>query len=98
MKNSVCLDLEVYYEKTHMLEARLRPEDRFCKPLVGKSQPVTNLVLRVRRSRHRRGREEGGGANEGPRDCQVEVLGVVKQAFEFKGIPYNIQCQNYKTA
>ncbi|CAI8016260.1 General transcription factor 3C polypeptide 5 [Geodia barretti] len=36
---------KVYYEKTHVLEARLRPEDRFCKPVVGRSLPVTNLLL-----------------------------------------------------
>ena len=80
---------QVYHEKNHVLEAWLRPEDRYCKPVVGRPLPVTNLVLRVRRKKGgRRGEEGGGGASEGSTarsDCQVEVLGMVNQTYEFRG-------------
>lgn len=86
--------LQVHYEKNHALEVRLRPEDKYCKPALARCVPVTNIVLRVRRKRHKKsgslrdgGREEGMGRENGSRgrECQVEVLGLVKVNFEFTG-------------
>ena len=83
---------QVYYEKKRGLEVRLRPEDKYCKPAIASSVPVTNMVLRVRRRRRKGmdgcGGEGGEGESErfrGP-ECQVEVLGLVRQNFEFTGI------------
>lgn len=101
---------QVHYEKKHALEARLRPEDKYCKPALARCVPVTNIVLRVRRRRHKGVRdggrvgvmeeEEGQDGKSGP-ECQVEVLGLVKTNFEFTGT-YNGQslllrqlCNNY---
>lgn len=81
----------MHYEKNHALEVRLRPEDRYCKPALARCVPVTNIVLRVQRRRHKKSesgrREEGTGQKNGARgpECQVEVLGLVKVNFEFTG-------------
>ena len=79
----------MYYEKNHGLEVRLRPEDKYCKPALARSVPVTNIVLRVRRKRRKK--EDSGGEGEGRERskvlaCHVEVVGLVKQNFEFTGI------------
>lgn len=78
----------MYYEKNHGLEVRLRPEDKYCKPALARSVPVTNMVIRVRRRRRKEegGREEEGGDRSERSECHVEVLGLVKQNFEFTGI------------
>ena len=84
----------MYYEKNHSLEARLRPEDKYCKPALARSVPVTNMVLRVRRRRWKKCKGGGEGEEEGEDQsvrvrgpgCHVEVLGLVKQNFEFTGI------------
>ena len=65
-----------------MLEARFRPEDRFSKPAVARPVSVTSMVLRVRR-RRRRGKEGERGERL---QCQVEILGMVKQSYEFTGM------------
>jgi general transcription factor 3C polypeptide 5 (transcription factor C subunit 1) len=85
---------QVYYEKNHSLEARLRPEDKYCKPALARSVPVTNMVLRVRRRRWKKCKGGGEGEEEGEDQsvrvggpgCHVEVLGLVKQNFEFTGM------------
>lgn len=90
------------FEKKHGLEARFRPEDKYCKPVLARSVPVTNIVLRVRRRRQKKGGrvgEEGGAEGAGggeveerneregrrEQECHVEVLGLVKNNFEFTG-------------
>lgn len=77
--------MQVYNEKHHALEVRLRPEDRFCKPALAQSVPVTNMVLRVRRRKQRKNGGEEDGRREGS-ECRVDILGMVKQSYEFSGI------------
>lgn len=86
MRHVLCCE-QAYYEKNQSLEVRLRPEDKFCKPAQARSVPVTNLVLRVRRRRRRVSEGEGPVEGDGSQAsvCNVEVLGLVKQNFEFTG-------------
>ena len=82
MYESLPQPLQAFF-KSHGLEARLRPEDRYCKPTIARATRVTSLVLRVKRRRSKAktpgqkelaaGREEeeeggGGGVGRGPVD------------------------------
>ena len=82
---------KAHFQKSSALELRFRPEDRYCRSAVARLCPVTNLVLRVRRRKRKNGvgEREGEGREreeEEEEECSVEVLGVVKNSFEFEGV------------
>lgn len=63
------------------LEARLRPEDTYCKPVFARTNKVSNLVLRVKRRRRKRTVEEEGedkAEGEGER-CLTTSGGMMLQ-------------------
>lgn len=62
------------------LEARLRLEDTYCKPVFARTNKVSNLVLRVKRRRRKRTTEEGEDKAKGEGErCLTTSGGVMLQ-------------------